>query len=216
MINGDTLFLGASYDDPDVTPADKLRYDACLTVADSVIGEGAIGVMDLVGGNLRPDFECLKMSAAVTEKRNSFKELKAEYCQPKTPKLVEASRGSYLAMDGQGAPGGNAYQACLEALYGMAYTIKFARKAEGADFVVCKLEGLYAIGMPLDKFAALLKKGKNGDFDAVRLEEIEEGQCVQMLHVGKGKNDFATAGAITMEAAITIKKGAHLTADSRK
>jgi AraC family transcriptional regulator len=58
LINGDTLFLGASYDDPDVTPADKLRYDACLTLPDaaadspshSVVGEGAIGVMELAGG----------------------------------------------------------------------------------------------------------------------------------------------------------------------
>jgi hypothetical protein len=153
------------------------------------------------------------MSAAIPEKRNLFKELKAEYCQPKAPKLVEPSVGSYLAMDGQGAPGGDAYQACMEALYGMAYTIKFARKGEGADFVVCKLEGLYAIEISFEEFAALpqeqwkwrmmirlpegvedahlvsaraalLKKGKTGDFDSVRLEEMHESQCVQMLHVG--------------------------------
>ena len=36
------------------------------------------------------------------DKVNLFKELKAEYCQPKTPKLVEPSCGNYLAMDGKG------------------------------------------------------------------------------------------------------------------
>lgn len=45
-----TKFYGISYDDPDVTPADKLRYDACMTVSKKVEAEGDIGVKELPGG----------------------------------------------------------------------------------------------------------------------------------------------------------------------
>ncbi|MCB9866110.1 MAG: AraC family transcriptional regulator [Phycisphaerales bacterium] len=43
--------LGLSYDDPDVTPADKLRYDACLTVGPQFQPEGEVGVQDIPGGD---------------------------------------------------------------------------------------------------------------------------------------------------------------------
>lgn len=50
LFGKDTLIFGASYDDPDVTPPDKLRYEACLTVQASVQGEGPIGVREVPGG----------------------------------------------------------------------------------------------------------------------------------------------------------------------
>lgn len=43
-------FLGACYDDPEVTPAEKIRYDACMTVDGSVEAEGDIGVRTIEGG----------------------------------------------------------------------------------------------------------------------------------------------------------------------
>jgi AraC family transcriptional regulator len=42
--------VGIPYDDPEVTPADKLRYDACITVDDRVRPEGDVGIQDLGGG----------------------------------------------------------------------------------------------------------------------------------------------------------------------
>jgi len=36
--------LGICYDDPEVTPPDKIRYDACLEVGPGVQGEGEVGV----------------------------------------------------------------------------------------------------------------------------------------------------------------------------
>jgi len=50
LFGPDTRMFGASYDDPEVTPADKLRYDACLTVGESVEPQGDIGVHTLAGG----------------------------------------------------------------------------------------------------------------------------------------------------------------------
>lgn len=42
--------LGICHDDPDVTPADKIRYDACLTFNGSVETSGEIGVTTIPGG----------------------------------------------------------------------------------------------------------------------------------------------------------------------
>ena len=43
-------FIGISYDDPNVTTGDKLRYEACITVKPGVKGEGEVGVKQLEGG----------------------------------------------------------------------------------------------------------------------------------------------------------------------
>lgn len=45
-----TRFFGACYDDPEVTPADKIRYDACVTVDSEIAGDGEIGVQTITGG----------------------------------------------------------------------------------------------------------------------------------------------------------------------
>ncbi len=50
LMGPNVRFLGASYDDPEITPADKLRYDACIIVDGSVEPEGDIGVQEIGGG----------------------------------------------------------------------------------------------------------------------------------------------------------------------
>jgi AraC family transcriptional regulator len=42
--------FGLCHDDPDVTPPDKIRYDACLVVGPQVAPEGPVGVQDVAGG----------------------------------------------------------------------------------------------------------------------------------------------------------------------
>ena len=42
--------IGIVHDDPDVTPPDKVRYDAAVTVNRPVQPEGEFGVMELAGG----------------------------------------------------------------------------------------------------------------------------------------------------------------------
>ena len=46
----DTLYLGICHDDPDVTPPDKIRYDAAITVTQPVKPEGDIGVQEIPAG----------------------------------------------------------------------------------------------------------------------------------------------------------------------
>lgn len=45
-----TMFIGICYDDPEITPPDRVRYDACVTVDDTFEPGGAIGVQTLEGG----------------------------------------------------------------------------------------------------------------------------------------------------------------------
>jgi len=64
----------------------------------------------------------------------------------KHPSIVEVPELAFLMIDGRGDPNGSeAYQDALGALYGIAYTLKFAlKKADPErDFKVAPLEGLW-------------------------------------------------------------------------
>lgn len=50
LLGGDARFLGLCHDDPEVTPIDKIRYDACCTVGDDFQPHGEIGVNVIDGG----------------------------------------------------------------------------------------------------------------------------------------------------------------------
>lgn len=77
------------------------------------------------------------------DKLDLTKAHKAYYAPPTQP--VEATFGPlpYLRIRGRGAPMGPACAQALEALYSLAYAVKFQAKALGSDFVVAKLEGLW-------------------------------------------------------------------------
>ena len=149
-----------------------------------------------------------------TEKIDLLKLHKKEYVAPKKPTLIDMTAATYLTVQGSGAPGSDLFQDRVGVLYAMAYTLKFESKFAGRDYTVCKLEGLYGVdGQSSDDLATLPKtewnwrlmirqpdfitddhvagarttlrdKGKEGDFDAATLETLDEGRCVQMLHVG--------------------------------
>jgi len=138
---------------------------------------------------------------------------KAEYAATRKPALVKISKGNYLAIEGNGAPGSEAFTASIGALYGVAFTVKMTRKFSGRqDYAVCKLEAQWwsdrvadFFAVPKDEWrwklliltpafvkpnelkqavAVLEKRGKGKDAAHVKLEPLSEGQCVQMLHVG--------------------------------
>jgi hypothetical protein len=147
------------------------------------------------------------------EKIDLYKLNKSEYAASRKPALVETKPAHYLAIEGKGPPGGELFQVRIGALYGAAFTIKMTRKFAGQqDYAVCKLEGQWwgestpdLSKVPKDKWcwkllirtpdfvteadlekaaAALLKRGKDQDVKHVRIETLDEGLCVQMLHVG--------------------------------
>jgi hypothetical protein len=148
---------------------------------------------------------------AAAERLDLLKLHKEAYVTPSKPVLVTPKAAQYLVVEGQGAPGGPVFEARLGALYSMAFTIKMSRKFAGkGDYAVSKLEAVYpgigdGPGTPREQWrwklmilspdflsssdleaavALLSKRGKQGDAALVRLETIQEGTCVQMLHVG--------------------------------
>jgi AraC family transcriptional regulator len=50
IINSASTF-GLSYDDPEITPAEHVRYDACLEVDDSVKPDGEMAIQEVPGGS---------------------------------------------------------------------------------------------------------------------------------------------------------------------
>jgi hypothetical protein len=177
-----------------------------------------------------------------TDKIDLFRLHRAEYASPKTPRIIETKSARYMAIDGAGSPGGETFQARLEALYGMAYTAKFMSKADGRDYTVSKLEAIYDQAAPdaasigelppeawqwkflirvpdfidddaLDRARAQLReKGKSGDFDDVRVVIIDQGVCVQMLHVGPYEEEGRTMEvmlAFAAEAGLVAHGGHH-------
>ncbi len=77
---------------------------------------------------------------AAAKKLDLYRVHKAEYVAPRKPVLVEVGPAKYLAITGQGTPGGEAFQVQVGALYGVAFKIKMAKKSAGQDYAVSKLE----------------------------------------------------------------------------
>lgn len=139
-------------------------------------------------------------------------DFKDEYKATRKPRLMTFKPSTYLSIDGQGEPGGEAFSDRIGALYGMAWTVKMTRKFGGKqDYTVGKLEAQWWADTPnfadspkdqwrwklmirtpefvkkaeLKKAVdVLLKRGKSAAVKDVRLETLREGRCVQMLHVG--------------------------------
>jgi hypothetical protein len=113
------------------------------------------------------------------------------------------------------------FQDAIESLYPVAYKLKFASKQDlGKDYVVMPLEGLWwaedmatftsardkskwdftlMIMQPewitKDMFDAAIKKvaekDPSKDLSKVRLEILDEGKCVQTLHIGSFDDEAA-------------------------
>lgn len=70
LVGAGSMMIGVCYDDPDVTPAAKIRYDACVTVDEGFQPEGDVGVQTIDGG----DF-------AVTTHHGSYDKLNETYAK---------------------------------------------------------------------------------------------------------------------------------------
>jgi len=78
------------------------------------------------------------------EKIDLTKVYKAYYSAKGIPELVTIEAARFLSIVGKGDPSGKMFAEKISALYATAYTLKFACKAMGKDFVVAKLEGLWS------------------------------------------------------------------------
>lgn len=145
-------------------------------------------------------------------KLDLYAKFKSEYVTPKDPVFVVVGPAKYLSITGHGAPGGEHLQSHVAALYSVAFTLKRAEKYAGHDFKVCHLEGQWwaadgadfrtrqpkewqwrlLIRVPEfitqkeidDAIKSVMRRGKAALANQVKLEELIEGRCVQILHVG--------------------------------
>jgi len=77
------------------------------------------------------------------QKLDLTKQYKNYYTAKSVPEVVDIQRVHYLSICGKGDPSGELFSHKLQALYSLAYTIKFSCKAAGNDFTVAKLEALW-------------------------------------------------------------------------
>ncbi|KAE8762893.1 GyrI-like domain-containing protein [Georgenia thermotolerans] len=151
----------------------------------------------------------------MTDKTDVKKTLDAYRAVRGEVRVLDVPDLRYLMIDGRGDPNTSpAFTEAVQALYPVAYTLKFASKDElGRDYVVPPLEGLWwaedmdAFTTARDKSrwrwtlmilvpdwidaamvaAAIERAGARNRpvrLDDVRLEALAEGRCVQTLHVG--------------------------------
>jgi len=136
--------------------------------------------------------------------------------------LVDVPSMQFLMVDGHGDPNtAQAYQDALEALYGVAYKIKFlSKKALARAYVVPPLEGLWwaedmaAFSTGLDKSGwdwtmmimqpewisadlfeqavQQVQKKKPPSLPLLRLETYHEGLSVQIMHLGSYDDEAPT------------------------
>ncbi|MCR6712176.1 MAG: GyrI-like domain-containing protein [Demequina sp.] len=122
-------------------------------------------------------------------------------------RILEVPPMQYLMVDGHGDPNTSPeYAAAIQALYPVAYKLKFASKKQlGLDYVAPPLEGLWwaddmsafasgdksawdwtAMIMTPDWITAEMFEDARESAQAgrVRLETLGEGRAVQTLHVG--------------------------------
>lgn len=139
-----------------------------------------------------------------------------DYRAPRgTFEVVDLPARNYLMVDGAGDPNtAPEYAAALEALYPVAYTVKFASKRQlGRDYVVPPLEGLWwaddmeaftgsrdaaqwrwtmmilvpdwvEAAMVAEAVAAVAAGEPPARLADVRFAPLAEGRCVQTLHLG--------------------------------
>lgn len=150
------------------------------------------------------------------QKTDFRQELKHLY-QPsaKAPAEVSVPEMNFLMLDGAGDPNTSpAYQAGVEALFALSYSIKFAVKKGplAIDYGVMPLEGLWwsndmstfltgdkaswqwtmmimqppfiTRAMVDQAFEAVRRKVCPSTLDIVRFEPMAEGLCAQIMHIG--------------------------------
>ena len=154
--------------------------------------------------------------------------------------IVEVPTLSYLMADGTGDPNTSLeYQDAMTALYGVSYALKFALKAEGSDYTVMPLEGLWwmADESPFDMqaksawawtsmimqpdfvtpshvedaVARSREKRPSPAYDLLRFEELTEGPSAQTMHIGPYAEEAPTIARLHefIESEGYVPRGRH-------
>ncbi len=157
------------------------------------------------------------------ERLDFKKEYRDLYLPKKAPSKIHVPPILFLAVDGCGAPEGESYQQSVQMLYTLSFTIKMSKMSDNApegyfEYVVPPLEGLwenenadrcqwrwtsmirqpdFVTGAVLEwaRETAARKRGPL-PFGRVRLVTLNEGECVQAMHVGPYSEESAALARI--------------------
>lgn len=145
---------------------------------------------------------------------------KAYYTAKITPQIVDVKPYNYLSISGVSAPEDKVFMSAIEAIYAVAYGVKFAYKEENKDFIVPKMEAQWwvegelpfdqtpredwhwNIVIPMPDFvnkaavesaiqSAIVKKG-SPQISEVEFKPLNEGKSVQILHNGSYEEEALT------------------------
>jgi hypothetical protein len=171
----------------------------------------------------------------VMDKVDLKKELKQLYNpSAKEISVVDVPDMNFLLIDGQGSPSSPEYAQAMEALFSVAYTLKFmVKKQKGVDYGVLPLEGLWWMD-DMTQFSAQRKdewkwtamimqpkyvteadvkeaieqvhKKKNpAALSKLRFEKFHEGNSAQIMYFGPYANEGSTIQKIHAQ----IKSSGH-------
>ncbi len=163
------------------------------------------------------------------------KELKNLYNpSAKEVSVVDVPAMNFLLVEGEGAPTSPQYSEAIEALFSVAYTLKFMiKKGKGVDYTVMPLEGLWWVDdmtkfsaerkdewkwtamimqpkyVSADDFQAAVeqvKKKKNpAALSKVRFESFKEGTAAQIMYIGP----FSAEGPTITKMHANIQNSGH-------
>jgi hypothetical protein len=144
------------------------------------------------------------------------------YTARSDPVMVEAPELPFLMADGAGGPETAGYRAAVEALYGVAYAVRFALKdgADALEYRVMPLQGRWwnadggkaaaadrslwrwsmmllqppqATAELVEQAATKVRRSRPAAaVDAVRLDRLAEGRCAQVRHTGPYREEGPT------------------------
>ena len=153
-------------------------------------------------------------SRALSVVRLELRKTLKEFYNPPVgePVLVDLPQMKYIMVDGAGEPGGESFQQAMGVLYNVAYTMKFqVKKALKKDYDMMAPEGLWWMKgkvfdqtkrdkwlwtlmilvpdfvtprMFADAVAAVRSKKNPPGLDRARMETLDEGRAVQVMHIG--------------------------------
>lgn len=155
-----------------------------------------------------------------SEKLDLFKTDKNYYKSSPEPAIIEIPATNYLSLKGLSSPEDEQFLCAIEAIYAVAYSLKYTSKVLGHDFVVPKMEGQWWVESELpfeevpreewhwnilirlpdfitpqqvDKSAEeVVNKNNLTQANEVNFITLMEGTCVQILHIGSYDNEKGT------------------------
>ncbi len=157
----------------------------------------------------------------VLQEKTDLKKVYPKYYRAsKKPELLTLEPDHFLSLSGMSAPEDDLFLTGIKAMYAVAYRVKAYYKQLDQDFVVPKLECFWWVEstLPFDQtprkewfwellirmpgfveksivddcVSLAIKKTGISMLDEVYFKSIDEGECVQMMHIGSYEEEMPT------------------------